>query len=35
MLPYPMCLKFEKVYTDSWLCAKKRYVGYIHENGEL
>jgi DNA polymerase zeta len=26
--PYPMELKFEKVYNPMFLIAKKRYVGY-------
>lgn len=26
--PYPMDLKFEKVYNPMFLVAKKRYVGY-------
>jgi DNA polymerase zeta len=29
--PYPMELKFEKVYNPMFLVAKKRYVGYKHE----
>lgn len=28
LYPYPMELKFEKVYNPMFLVAKKRYVGY-------